>query len=870
LKRAFLFCTVVRRILSILLLLLSASALAQLNVVGDAVALGGDCYRLTENIGTQQGAAWSNCTIDVSQTFTMDFTVYLGNNNGGADGIAWVLQQVGPLAENPSNGGGIGYNADPPFFLPSLIIEFDTWQNGGQGDPSFDHVALQRDGSNNHNGENCISGCPPNTIQASATNINIEDGQDHDVHIEWDPVTQQLTMDFDGQERINANVDLVGDIFAGDSQVYWGFTGSTGGANNDQYFCVVSTSFSSETWIPDLTLDPPPPYALCPGETETITASVPSGGVAWTSTGTATLTAGIGNHVVEANTDGCPLYETITIEALPAPNLTTDSDITLCDGEPSVLTAQADVGTVLDWDGTGQPTLAVSGAGTHTVTGMLGTCVETAEVTVVEQASPLVSVNPGPSIDVCEGETITVEATTDIAAAIQWSVNGGGIPGSALDVTSVVLAQATAIAGGCQGNTVTLDIEVLPLPTATLSTFPDELCWNTTGLVTAVPNTGSTVTDWTLPIGTAAPNQAGPGLYTAHLLGANGCVSSASIALNQLPPIDWVLSGPIGVCNDTPAALTVAGNHESASWSTGATGNLLELTAVDGPGPFQVTVTLGGCTETDQASIEWWPIPVIGALPDTVIHCVLDQPEVWSWPSQADAPVGWWVWTVNGDVTPGGPAWDTEGDYTINIFDSMTGCEDTASVVVDVWPNLDVAAAPLQGIVCWGEETEVIGELEAVEGTNLDEIPYTLTWSDPDIEGLNPTIPAGTYLLTAENACGIAVDVVEVTQEYCGCDMWVPTAFTPDNDGINDGFRVETNCPELDEFLFQVFNRWGELVWATDDPDSPWVGQGSEGEAMEGRHYIPDGVYGYRIFWKYGELGIPVIEERTGHIHILR
>ena len=176
--------------------------------------------------------------------------------------------------------------------------------------------------------------------------------------------------------------------------------------------------------------------------------------------------------------------------------------------------------------------------------------------------------------------------------------------------------------------------------------------------MTAVPNTGSTVTDWTLPAGTPAPNQAGPGLYTAHLLGNNGCTSSASIALNQLPPIDWALSGPLGECNNAPAALTVTGNHETATWSTGATGNLLELTAADGPGPYEVTVSLGGCTETDQTTIEWWPVPVIGPLPDTVIHCVLDQPVGWSWPTQAEAPVGWWVWTVNEDVIAGGPAWD--------------------------------------------------------------------------------------------------------------------------------------------------------------------------------------------------------------------
>ena len=859
------------RLLVLPLLLLSLSGLAQLNVVGDAIALGGDCYRLTEATGNQTGAAWSNCTIDVSQPFTMDFTVYLGNNNGGADGIAWVLQQIGPQAENPSNGGGIGYHANPPYFNPALIIEFDTYENGWAGDPSYDHLALQRDGSGDHTGANCIAGCAPNTIQASATNANIEDGQDHDVHIEWDPVAQVLTMDFDGQERINATVDIVGDIFAGDPIVYWGFTGSTGGANNLQSFCVVATDYGSDDAEVDFTFNPAGPHGVCPGETITIQASSPSGAVSWASTGAAALVdAGAGDYTVQTSFNDCPVSETITITALPAPNLATAGNVTLCDSEPAVLSATAEAGTNIDWDGTGQATLPVNGAGIHTVVGTLGSCAESLEVTVIDQASPVVSVSPGPSIDVCDGETITVQAMTDIPSIITWTANGATQPGTAYDVVAEGLVQATAEAGGCPGNAITLDIEVLPLPTADLSAVPEELCWNTTGLVTAVPNPGSTVTGWDLPSGTAAINQAGPGLYVAQLEGANGCTSAASIALNQLPPIDWILEGPLGECNNAPTTLSVAGNHETASWSTGATGNLLELTAADGPGPFEVTVNLGGCTESAQTTVEWWPVPVIGPLPDTVIHCVLDQPEVWSWPSQADAPIGWWVWTVNQDVIPGGPAWDTEGDYTIRIFDSMTGCEDTAQVFVDVWPNLDVAAAPMQGIVCWGEETEVLGELRAVEGTNLDEIPYTLSWSDPDIEGLNPTVHAGTYLLTAENACGIAIDVVEVTQEYCGCDMWVPTAFTPDNDGVNDGFQVETNCPELDEYRFEVFDRWGELIWSSDDPDAPWMGQSVGGNAMTGEYFIPDGVYGYRLFWKYGKLGIPIIEERTGHIHILR
>ena len=872
--RAFLFYGVSKS-LFVLLLLAPLWVQAQFSVMEDAVALSANCVQLTAATASQRGAAWAECPLDVSHPFSIELTVFLGNNNGGADGIAWVMQQLGPNAPTTFNGGNMGYgnytNATgfiDPVFDPSLVVEFDTWLNGNMGDPTYDHVALQRDGTHDHTSPNCLAGAPPNSIQASATNANIEDGMDHSVLMEWTPETQLFRMEFDGAERFAVSVDLINDVFAGNSQVWWGFTGSTGAATNVQSFCLINADNPSE--ISDLELTPPPPYAVCPGETIDITASTPSGNVTWNASGSANLPAGPGEYILEGTINGCPQSESITVNTLPTPNLTTEANIVLCDGSAAVLTAQAEDGTDLDWDGTGQSTLTVSTGGAHEVTGLLGTCSESAVVTVDVQASPLVTVNPSPSIELCEGETVSVEATSDIPATLQWTVNNVAVNGSTIDVTSPLLAQATAVAGGCPGNTVTLDVTVLPLPTAALSAFPAELCWNNTGLVTALPNTGSSVTEWTLPIGTTAPEQAGPGLYTAHLLGANGCTSSASLTLNQLPPINWSLSAPLGECNNNAAILSVTGNHESVVWSTGDVANAIELSASDGPGPFEVEVTLGGCTETDQASIDWWPVPIIGPLPDTVIHCVLDQPEVWNWPAQSDDPIGWWVWTINDNVTTGGPAWDTEGDFTIRVFDSMTDCQDSASIVVDVWPSLDVSVIPMQSIVCWGEETEVFGELKAVEGTNLEEIPYTLTWSEPDIEGLNPTLPAGTYLVTAENACGISVDVVDITQEYCGCDMWVPTAFTPDNDGVNDGFRVETNCPELDEFLFQIFDRWGEIVWSTDDPERPWSGGSNEGTAMNGQHYIQDGVYGYRLFWRYGKLGIPVIEERTGHIHILR
>ena len=230
-EQAFLFSRVVRLII-LFTFILPASALCQFNLQGDASSLGADCIQLTPWIQSQQGAAWHVDQLDVSLPFCVHLTVNLGSNESGADGIAFVLQQLGSTASTTTNGGNMGYGDfnqltgtfGPPTFDPSLVIEFDTWNNGAVfGDPTYDHIALQRDGTTNHNGPDCLAG----PIAASATSNNIEDGQDHVVHIEWNPSSQSLRCDFDGVERFNATVDMVGDVlpetasFGGVHGQYW-------------------------------------------------------------------------------------------------------------------------------------------------------------------------------------------------------------------------------------------------------------------------------------------------------------------------------------------------------------------------------------------------------------------------------------------------------------------------------------------------------------------------------------------------------------------------------------------------------------------------------------------------------------------------
>ena len=189
-------------------------------------------YDLTQAIGGQSGSAWNSVTLNLTQPFSFDVDLFFGNNNSGADGIAFLLQQVSTSVG--SSGGGIGYQG----ITPSLGVEFDTWYNSGwnQNDPSYDHIAIQKNGDLDHNGINNLFG----PIGFPPGNTNIEDGNWHNVIFSWDPTTDNFQVIFDGTLLVNYNNNIVNSIFGNNPNVYWGFTAATGGANNHQRFRVNS------------------------------------------------------------------------------------------------------------------------------------------------------------------------------------------------------------------------------------------------------------------------------------------------------------------------------------------------------------------------------------------------------------------------------------------------------------------------------------------------------------------------------------------------------------------------------------------------------------------------------------------------------
>ena len=223
-----------RHLLTLLLLISAFSVTAQFRTNGTAISQGNDCFRLTRNLTNQSGSVWYLNTVDISKPFDLYFEVNLGCSNGGADGMAFVLQQVSSSVG--SSGGGLGYQG----ISPSVAIEFDTYQNGNWGDPVYDHIAIMSNGINDHTSTNNLAG----PVAALSGNGNLEDCNFHDLRITWDTATFTLSVYLDCSLRLTYTGNIVQNIFNTNSQVFWGFTAATGAATNLHRFCLNYISFT--------------------------------------------------------------------------------------------------------------------------------------------------------------------------------------------------------------------------------------------------------------------------------------------------------------------------------------------------------------------------------------------------------------------------------------------------------------------------------------------------------------------------------------------------------------------------------------------------------------------------------------------------
>ncbi len=520
----------------ILLLFINYSGISQMVTSCNSTSTSCSCYTITPSSQNQTGGVFSPSTIDLSQPFNFTFTVYLGDDNNGADGIAFVLQPnntiPGPCWQ--SAGGDMGFAN----ITTSIAIEIDTYENAGLSDIASDHVTFVQNGDQAN----------PLT---TATNIgsDIEDGTNHIVNIQWNPVTQVLSIYIDGSFIDSYTGDIINNIFGGNPNVYFGFTGATGGLYNLQTVCM----YRNASFTPNKT-------TVCIGEAvnftdnstsdlgqitylwdfgDGTTSTLQSPSHAWATSGTKTVTLTI------SDPSGCTDVATVNITV--SPEITANffvSNVSCYGGNDGAITTTPTNGSApytYNWDipSTDQnPTGLLAGTYNLTITDNNG-CTGNSSVTVSQpQVLTITSITTTDASCGNNDGTITINAAggtiNNFFGTYQYSVQGQGTQSNNVFTNLAVGSYNVSVQddNGCTATSNGVVVNQATLMAITNVTTADEFCGSNNGSITVDIQNGIAPYTYTLNTGatntTSATsntfNNLGQGTYSVTVTDANSCV----------------------------------------------------------------------------------------------------------------------------------------------------------------------------------------------------------------------------------------------------------------------------------------------------------------------------------------------------------
>ena len=204
----------------------------------------------------------------------------------------------------------------------------------------------------------------------------------------------------------------------------------------------------------------------------------------------------------------------------------------------------------------------------------------------------------------------------------------------------------------------------------------------------------------------------------------------------------------------------------------------------------------------------------------------------------------WW----NGEVTARVDI-KTSGDYQVYVFHG--NCVTKGAYTVNylqpfkVTPDADTT-------ICLGDNIELMAD---------DGAGNSYLWSTGSAEQSITIDEAGVYKVQINNFCEAKNRSFIVNTKQC-CIIAVPNVFTPNNDGLNDIFQIESES-NLADFSFEIYNRLGNNIHQSNDPVIIWSGQINGKDA-------PAGVYYWTSSFQCRENGTLQLKKYKGFIHLLR
>jgi gliding motility-associated-like protein len=556
--------------------------------------------------------------------------------------------------------------------------------------------------------------------------------------------------------------------------------------------------------------------------------------------------------------NGCVGYDSAIVTVFNLPVVNAGNDTSICTGDTAYLngnggfvTYQWSPGTTLN-DSTVVNPLAYPLYTTDYQLSVTDTnsCRNTDTVKVTVNSLPVV--DAGSDTSLCIGETIGLSSSGGVI--YQWSP-GSSLSDSLIDspdaspLTSIMYYVNVIDANGCKNNdSVFVNVNMLPFIDAGTDT---SICIGnsvqltaTSGLEQYIWNPGTSLNDSMIynPV-------ASPVLTTEYFLSvtdSNGCNNSdsVSVTVHSLPIIN--AGSNISICRYDTVQLNASGGV-SYLWSPAVSIDNVNATSPlvwpDSTMQYLVSGTdIFGCVNEDSILVNVFRI---SGSPDTAI-CEGSSVQLyanganavsWSWTPTTDLnnasiynPVSTPVSTIN---------------YHVTVTDNA-GCIDTLSIMISV------ESPPVAGFTY-----TVVPSCEGLIATfnNQSSGAQNYVWLFGDGTTSTDFEPEHTFmyndqmtatLITTNNfGCSDTITggqpVLDFTDYY---QITIPNVFTPNGDGVNDLYEIHTNGMFEDCLEFKVFNRWGKLIYESNNANILWDGKVEGNDASDGLYYYIFSIYG--------------------------
>lgn len=555
---------------------------------------------------------------------------------------------------------------------------------------------------------------------------------------------------------------------------------------------------------------------LCPSPSSLATLTV-TGGIqpyTWSnSTSTGSIVTTSGGTVSVSYTNACGTdTKYITVSVIPNPTVTLVTNLfTACPGDVINVIANSSAGNY-SWSGSANTTATLVVTASTSTTGTVTTTnacnvSATDTYTINVTPAPTFTINSPNSISLCTGQSAIITATSS-TGSYTWMPGGSNTNSLSVNATG---DYTVFTSNACTKDSIIVSVSVNSSPTLTITSTTPTLCLSgQTATLSLSGSTGSYV--WSNGSGVATTSVSAPGVYTATVTTASCGTTSASFTINAIdtPTISLTSSSSL-LCNGASATLTASSNMANEIWSNLATNT--NSIVVNTSGTYTVGVSNACGTPTASINIQTNTTPTLNLTASSLILCPNQSatltvtggssPYVWS----NSASTGSIVTTTGGSVSV--------------TYSNSCGTSTQAITVATSSLNAGILANPTTGT------TPLTVNFS---NGSVGAISYVWTFGNGNTANTQ-TVVAQTYttvgnfmayLLATDGTCFDRDSVlINVLNEEA--TLVIPNVFTPNNDNINDTFRISSSN-NITEFNCVVFDRWGLQMFAWSDLKGGWDG----------------------------------------------